>query len=459
MAPDGRYSQRAVGFSCYEGRNNRVEVCIFVMERYALMNSAIYYKRGTCVNVRRLVAVVVLLMVLPMLAVHPAYGQSKRQLEKEKSLIEKEIARLNSELSKVKSSSKKSTTQINLLNKRIAERNRLISNINGQLSYLDGQIVRTQDSLALIRGQIGEMKAEYAKVVRTLYGLQHNVNSIGLLFDNQSYNYSYLKMKYFQEYSRYRKYQATMIERKERKYEDMTLDLQRQKNEKSSLLAQERRQKEALSREQQQQQQNLSTSQQQERDLRNKISKKEQQKRHLQAQIQKLINEEVAKSAKKGGAADKGGKVNVPTGKTASSATPTDAASADFVAAKGKMSWPVYYKSVAREFGLYTHASGGQNRNYGIDLVCAPGANVQAVCAGTVSRVFTTPYETKGVLVRHGAYITVYAGLGNVSVAQGAKIKAGQSLGTVAVGDDNTSEFSFQVWCGENALNPRHWLK
>lgn len=388
-----------------------------------------------------------------------ACGQTKRQLEKEKSLIEKEIARLNTELSKAKSSSKKSTAQINLLNKRIDERNRLISNINGQMTLLDGQIGRTQDSLTLMRNQIDSMKAEYAKVVRTLYGLQPNATALALLFDSRSYNYTYLKMKYFREYSRYRKYQATMISRKERKFEDMSLDLQRQRNEKSSLLAQERRQKEALAREQKQQQQNLTTSQQQERDLRNKISKKEQQKRNLQAQIQKLINEEVAKSAKKGGAADKGGKVNVPTGKTASTATPTDAASADFVAAKGRMPWPVYYKSVAREYGLYTHASGGQNRNYGIDLVCTPGAKVQAVCAGTVSRVFTTPYDTKGVLVRHGAYITVYAGLGNVSVAQGAKVTAGQALGTVAVGDDKTSEFSFQVWCGENALNPRNWLK
>lgn len=388
----------------------------------------------------------------------PACGQTKRQLEKEKSLIEKEIARLNTELSKAKSSSKKSTAQINLLNKRINERNRLISNINGQMTLLDGQIGRTQDSLTLMRNQIDSMKAEYAKVVRTLYGLQPNATALALLFDSRSYNYTYLKMKYFREYSRYRKYQATMISRKERKFEDMSLDLQRQRNEKSSLLAQERRQKEALAREQKQQQQNLTTSQQQERDLRNKISKKEQQKRNLQAQIQKLINEEVAKSAKKGGA-DKSGKVNMPTGKTASTATPTDAASADFVAAKGRMPWPVYYKSVAREYGLYTHASGGQNRNYGIDLVCTPGAKVQAVCAGTVSRVFTTPYDTKGVLVRHGAYITVYAGLGNVSVAQGAKVTAGQALGTVAVGDDKTSEFSFQVWCGENALNPRNWLK
>lgn len=433
-------------------------MCIFAKERIARMNTAITCHRDTCIRWMGRTALVVALLTLPLLTALPAQGQNKRQLEKEKSLIEKEIARLNSELNKAKSSSRKSTAQINLLNKRIAERNKLIANINGQMNILDGQIVRTQDSLTLMRSQIDSMKTEYAKVVRTLYGLQHNVNALALLFDSRSYNYTYLKMKYFQEYSRYRKYQATMISRKERKFQDMNLDLQRQKNEKSTLLAQERRQRETLSREQKQQQQSLSASQQQERDLKNQISKKEQQKRKLQAQIQKLVNEEVAKAAKKGSSSG-GGRVKEPTGRTTSSATPADAASADFVSAKGRMPWPVYYKSVSREFGLYTHASGGQNRNYGIDLVCTPGAKVQAVCAGTVSRVFTTPYDTKGVLIRHGSYITVYAGMGNVSVSQGAKVTAGQSLGTVAVGDEQTSEFSFQVWCGENALNPRHWLR
>ena len=160
----------------------------------------------------------------------------------------------------------------------------------------------------------------------------------------------------------------------------------------------------------------------------------------------------MAKSGKASGGTS-GGK----GGKTGSTAT--DALSADFMANKGRMPWPVYYKSVAREFGIYTHPSGGQNRNYGIDLVCTPGTQVYSVCAGTVSRVFTAPNGTKGIIIVHGKYMSVYAGLGTVSVAQGTKVGARQLLGTVASGEETTSEFSFQVWCGKDALNPRHWLK
>ena len=388
-----------------------------------------------------------LLLVL-MLAAPLVQGQTKKQLERDKDRIEKEIARLTGELGKARKDTRNRTRQIKLINQRIDERNRLINNINSQMSHLDRQITRTEDSLRVVRGQIDSMKAEYANIVKTLYGLRTNVNAVTLLFDNTTYNYSYLKMKYFKEYSRYRRHQAAAIQRREQVFSSLDLDLQRQRNEKNSLLAQQRKQQQALAREQQKHQQGLDQSQKAERNLQQQINKKEQQKRRLQEQIQQLINAEVAKSSAQKSSAS-GSKP---------SAAASDAPSADFVRNKGKMPWPVHYKSVAREYGLYTRASGGQNRNLGIDLNCAPGANVRAVAAGVVARVFEAPDGSNGVIIRHGQYLTVYAGLGTVNVRVGTKVSSGQSLGAVYQGEEPTSQFSFQLWCGRDPLNPRHWL-
>lgn len=394
-----------------------------------------------------------------LLCGNPAQGQTKKQLERDKVKIEKEIARLNDELSKARKNSKNSTKQITLIKGRIQERTRLIDNINSQMALLDRQIGRTEDSLRMVRNQIDNMKAEYAQVVRTLYGLRQNISSTGLLFDNEQYNYSYLKMKYFAEYSRYRKHQETTIRRREQLFNDMSLDLQRQRKEKTSLLAQERKQRDALSREQQQQQKKLNKSQQDEKSLQQQISKKEKQRRELQRQIQQLINAEVAKNSG-GSASSSSGSSGTKNSSSTSGGNKTynDAASSDFAQNRGRLPWPVYYKSVAREYGIYTHPSGGKNKNNGIDLNCAPGATVSAVFGGTVVKVDSFQ-GTKVVIVRHGAYMTVYAGLGTVSVSQGSKVATKQTLGTVYKGDEATSEFSFQVWCGGDALNPRHWLR
>ncbi len=391
----------------------------------------------------------------------PAQAQTKKQLERDKAKIEREIARLSTQLSNAKKTTKASANQINLIKKRINERNNLINNINKQMGMLDRQITKTEDSLRVVRGQIDSMKSEYAKVVRTLYGLRQNLNSTTLVLDNEAYNYSYLKLKYFNEYSRYRKHQATAIRRREVQFQDMSLDLQRQRKEKSSLLSQEKKQKDALAREQNQQQQKLQKSQQDEKSLKQQIAKKEKQKQQLQNQIQQLINAEVSKTASAATGSSSSGKGSTKTSTTEKSGGKvySDAASADFVQNKGRLAWPVYYRSVSREYGLYTHSSGGQNRNYGIDLNCAAGATVSAVFNGTVARVFTAPNGSKGVIIRHGSYMTVYAGLGTVSVSQGTKVTTRQAIGTVYSSGEETSEFSFQVWCGHDSLNPRHWLK
>ena len=219
----------------------------------------------------------------------------------------------------------------------------------------------------------------------------------------------------------------------------------------------EKRQKDELSKERNERQKSLKQSKQQEKTLQAQIDKKEKQKRQLQQQIQRIINEEIAKAAKEKKAAAGAG-----AGKS-NSATATNTAdvalSNDFASNKGKLPWPVFYTKVVREYGRYTHASGGQNMNNGIDLQCKSGASVQAVFNGAVSRVFTCPNGTRGIIVRHGDYMSVYANMGSVTVKEGSKVSTKQNLGTVYTNEEGSAEFSFQLWKGTASQNPRTWLR
>ena len=399
-----------------------------------------------------------LLVLLVLIGITTSlHAQSKQQLEKDKAQVEQEIKRLNSDLIKARKNSKAGQKELNLLEQKIQQRTRLINNINGQLNVLSLQMVQTQDSLTLVRSQVDSLKTEYARVVRVLYGERGSLDKLVLLLDTKSYNMAYLRTKYFRDYSRYRRRQAAFIRQKEEELNEVGVQLARQQQETTSLLAQERRQKEQLSQERKERQQNLKKSKQQEKQLQQQIDKKEKQKRQLQQQIQKIINEEIAKAAKekKAAAGAGAGKSNSAT----ATSTADVALSNDFVSNKGKLPWPVYYTKVVREYGRYTHASGGQNMNNGIDLQCKSGASVQAVFNGTVSRVFTCPNGTRGIIVRHGDYMSVYANMGSVTVKEGSKVSTKQNLGTVYTNEEGTSEFSFQLWKGTASQNPRTWLR
>ena len=378
-----------------------------------------------------------------------ACAQSKAQLETDKAKVEQELKKLSGDLNKAKKNSKANQQQINLLDKKIGERTKLINNISGQLNLLGMQMEQTQDSMRLMQSQVDSMKREYAHVVRVLYGERGNLDKQVLVLDTKSYNTAYLRAKYFRDYSRYRKRQAAYIRQKEQVLHDAGVDLARQQRETTSLLAQEKKQKDQLAKEQKERQQSLKKSKQQEKDLQAQINKKEKQKKQLQQQIQKIINEEIAKSNKSTGSSASGS-----AGKAVDVAL-----SNDFVSNKGRLPWPVSYTKVAREYGRYTHSSGGQNMNNGIDLVCKSGTSVQCVFNGTVSRVFTCPNGTKGIIVRHGEYMSVYTNMGSVTVSEGAKVSTKQNLGTVYTNSDGSADFSFQLWKGTSSQNPRTWLR
>ena len=402
----------------------------------------------------------VCLFFLSFLSSTPLQAQSKRQLEKDKAKVEQEIKNLNSQLSKAKKNSKAGQQQLNLLEKKIAERTKLINNLNGQLNLLNIRMTETEDSIALIRGQVDSMKLEYGKVVRALYRERGNLDKLVLVLDTKSYNYAYLRTKYFRDYSRYRRRQAMAIQQKEQELNNVGEELRRQQREQTSLVEQHRKQKAELASEQKTRQKELKNSKQQEKNLKNQIAKKEKQKRELQQQIQRIINEEIAKArnAKKQqqSTGSNGSKVS---GNAPAPSAAEVALSNDFASNKGRLPWPVTFNKVSREYGKYTHSSGGQNMNNGIDLVCASGAAVKSVFGGTVTRVFTCPNGTKGIIVRHGDYLTVYANMGTVSVSEGRKVTTGQNLGTVYTNSDGVAEFSFQLWKGTASQNPRLWLR
>ena len=420
-------------------------------------------------------------MLLAALAMAtPAMGQnrSKKQLEKEKTQLEAEIKRLNADLAKAKKNTKLTSSQLAALNKKIKERNRLIDNINGQLSHIDGQISLMNDSITHVQSRRQSLQENYAAAVRALYREYNNVDKWVLLFDTPSYNKALLRTKYFKKYNAYRLDQSAKIRDCEQQLRSANDELQRQRSEQSSLLTQEKRQRDQLTKEQRQKEASVKQSKANEKQLTSQLSKKEAQKRKLQQQIQRLIDEEVRKAAAAKAAAakssSKGGSAKPSAGKSGSTAAPskpseptvTDktlaeeaALSNDFASNKGKLAWPVAYTSISRNYGIYTHESGGQNMNNGIDLVTVQGTNVYAVFKGKVTRTFTCPNGTYGVIIRHGDYMTVYSNLASRSVKEGQSVSTRATIGTVADDGAGHGEFSFQLWKGRESQNPRSWLR
>ena len=96
-----------------------------------------------------------------------------------------------------------------------------------------------------------------------------------------------------------------------------------------------------------------------------------------------------------------------------------------------------------------------KGRNDGIGIAAPAGAPVSAAGAGTVAAITRDTSGTPIVVVRHeGDLMTVYAGLGDVTVARGDSLSAGQALGNAG----QSGVVHFEVRRGFESLNPESFL-
>ena len=130
--------------------------------------------------------------------------------------------------------------------------------------------------------------------------------------------------------------------------------------------------------------------------------------------------------------------------------------SGGFEANRGRLPMPITgnYRIVSH-FGQY-NVEGLKNvtlDNKGINILGGSGCQARSIYDGEVSAVFGIG-GTMVVMVRHGAYISVYCNLRSVNVSTGQHVSTRQALGTVGV--DNILQF--QLRRETSKLNPEAWL-
>lgn len=92
-------------------------------------------------------------------------------------------------------------------------------------------------------------------------------------------------------------------------------------------------------------------------------------------------------------------------------------------------------------------------RNEGIDIGGSPGTSIKAADAGVVLHIS----DEKIVIIKHqGELLTVYRGLGNLSISKGDRVSRGQTIGSLASG--NPAALHFEVRQGMQSVDPGDFL-
>lgn len=374
-------------------------------------------------------------------------GQTREELQsqKQKAFDEIKLARELLEQTAVERSS--SVQRLRILQKGINSRARLISTLEQEVNLTEIEIGDTQVQIERLIKENEENKKEYARLVYYAYRNHTDYEKIMFILAGETISQSYQRYKYLKYISDYRIQKASEIEALVKQLNTKKEELNKLKNEKLGLLEEKEREQDKLLSERSRRSGMVTDLERRESQLKKDIKDKERIARELEAKIREIIEEEARK---------------LNSDNIYAALTPEqELVGNDFRRNMGKLPWPVDRGIITTGFGNneFPGLRGSSVRNNGIDINSASGTEVRAVFEGEVTKVFAILGANYTVLIRHGAYLSVYQNLVNVRVKTGDKVLTKEVLGEAFSDQENkVSMVHFEIWQERNILNPEDWL-
>ena len=391
-----------------------------------------------------------LLLLFVLLLAPDLYAQSRQTLEEQRRQVLRDIEKTTSLLNETQKSQRQSLDRLNLLNVQVKQFEQLVNGIRAELALANRQINETSATVTRMSNEIEKMKDEYAKLVFQAYKNRGQYNKLIYVLSAKDFNEAYRRMKYFQQYSEFRKKQVAEINVKQQELRVQIERLAARKTEKEELLAERQQEFKKLEVVKTEQNKEVNSLKSKERQLRIQLQAQQTKEQRIKKEIEKLIAAEVKR-------------LSTSTANPYDKLTPEDRLiSSNFKGNKGHLPWPAEKGIITSHFGINPHPflKGIQMPfNNGIDITTVGGSDVRVVFDGVVSDIASIPGDNILVLVRHGSYITVYKNLVDVSVKKGEKVKLKDTIGKVYTEKGaKTAILHFEIWEEFNKLNPEQWI-
>jgi len=386
-----------------------------------------------------------------------AYAQKDRdKLEADKKKLEQDIQYTNKLLNQTRKVRSSSLNELIILNNQIKKRESLISNIKEEIAFFDRQITNNNDSIKRLSTSLEKLKDEYARMIYYSFKNKNTYDRLMFIFSSEDFNQAYRRLKYFQQYSAYRKAQVKLMQETQEKLDNKVQEYEAQIAERESLLSELQEEYDALTQEKASKNRNVVQLSKKEKDLKKDLRNKQQAAQKLENAIKDIITEEIRlaeERAKRESSMKKADDMSL---------TPVEfELSANFANNRGKLPWPSARGIVSGTFGEHSHPvlKHVKVKNNGINILTTEGENARAVFEGKVTRVMSVPNYNTVVIIRHGEYLTVYSNLIEVYVKSGDDVSTMQSIGKIFTDpEESKTELHFEIWKAKTLQNPAYWL-
>lgn len=423
-----------------------------------------------------------------------SHGQTKEELQRQRTVLQDQIDLATTILEKTKNSREASVDELQTLNQKITAREKLIATMGRQIRAIDRNIDKKEKEIIALAATVDSLKTDYADLIRLAQRQQTPTDQILFILSAESFTQAAKRIQYFKDMAGYRAQQVKKINEAQEALAEEKEALTLQKAEKIVVQQAQEAEKLALEADANNQQNTVNELQSKESELKKDIQKKQREVQQLEQQIKRIIAEEMRKAkerAERNKLEEEAKELGLIVGKDYSSRTSNKALKVlidkarkekgmdvrddgpafamtpearalanNFASNKGVLPWPVERGLITGKFGKHQHpvVKGVIVDNPHIEISTDDGAIVRAVFEGEVSSVVPIPGANIMVLIRHGNYFTVYSNLINVKVKSGDTISLKEPIGQAFTDEEGKTMVQFGLWKDADIQDPQPWL-
>ena len=217
-------------------------------------------------------------------------------LQSQRQKIQQQIKEQERRLQNNKRDVKKRLENLMILNSEIADKRKAIDTIRRDITTLDGNIVVLDNQLKTLEKELDDRKQKFQSSLRYMHRNRSIQNRLMFIFSAKNFTQMYRRMRFMREYAGYQRVQGEAVKVMKQDVAEAKQELAKTKRQKNDLLYRGVQEQKSLEGKQEEQKQVVSTLQKQQKTIEGIISEQRKKDQALNAQIDKLIAEEVARA-------------------------------------------------------------------------------------------------------------------------------------------------------------------
>lgn len=425
--------------------------------------------------------------------------KSVEKLKKEQQDTKRQITETTKKLKTNTRETKRQLNRLETLRGDMKRQNEIIDRARISADSVNRAIGLLNDTIARMDSSLVAMRKAYGRALRRMQTSTSATTTLSFLLSSESFEQAYRRLRYLRQFSKWRQSKASQLKEAQTQLNERRERLAGLGREKSEALQHLDLAARKLRNQQSETEKLVASLRKEEGNLRTILKESEMRRKKLDNEIDRMIRIEQEKQERKRREAQAkreaeakarreaeeqkrraAGTATQPSGsgkKTETTPTPPPQktpevreAEADhtltgsFESNRGRLLFPVAGRyTIVKGFGRQPHPElkHVETDNSGIDIEASRGTSARAIFEGTVSAIFKQPGFNTIVMIRHGEYISIYAGLGTLSVKNGQKVASGQTIGTIFSDPDNDNRaiLHFEIRKERQKLNPTLWVK